>query len=709
MSRDQQVISAGGVLAEFNRAGVLGQADLQIAQTTARLIGATSPTIVLAMALAVRQLRAGSACVDLTTIAADTVAELTDPGLDDEQLHPEVSSLPWPDPTTWITELAGSGQIADATTGANVHPFRLSGNLLYLERWWSHEQAVATALASRAGAEPPAVDTDLLEQTLAELFTGAGLDGEPDLQAQAARTATVHWTSVIAGGPGTGKTTTVAKLLATLNRVSGAPLTVALAAPSGKAATRLEGSVREEAALNQLDLGILPRGITVHRLLGYHGAGGGFTRSAANPLAEDVVVVDEVSMLDLPLFAQLVSSLRPTTRLIMVGDPNQLSSVDAGKVLADLALAARTGSRSSRPISTPAADIGAVPSEPAPDAADSRQTTASRPGSGAPEAGWPGSDAATLTAVEGTGTSSGAAAGPSGAELTRAQAAPTGIVTPQDRTGQHDGERRAAPSPVDVQQRPTVAMVELLRNWRNEGGIARVASHIRAGDADAVMAELRAGGDGDLLWVDQATTGLYVPEDLATTVRNQGAALFEAAQAGEADRALQALDQHRILCAHREGRFGVSVWSRWAFDLLRAALPGYGTGGEWYLGRPILAGINNREIDVSNGDAGVIVATPTGPRLALPTAQQARLLAPSLVDGLSSLYAMTVHKSQGSQFTDVTVVLPPAESALLTRELLYTAVTRAKKKLRILGGEAAIRAAVERGTQRVSGLVDKLI
>lgn len=600
---DQRVISADGILAAFNGAGVLGPAELQVAQTIARLVGIGEPEVVLAVALAVRQLTRGSACVDLALIEHQVRAELTDPSLDVDQAHPEVAELPWPQAEGWIATVAASDAIGDATSASNALPARLHGTLLYLERWWLFESRAAERLTTRLSTDPPRIDEAALTAQLDALFDGDGLaPGEPDLQRRATEVAARNWTSVIAGGPGTGKTTTVAKLLQVLRRIDARPGSIALAAPSGKAASRLEQSVRDEAARLGLDLGPLPRGTTLHRLLGYHGAGQGFTRNAGNPLAQDVVVLDEVSMVDLPLFAQLLEALRPQTRLVMVGDPHQLSSVDAGKVLADLAEAGL------------------------------------RPGT--------------------------------------------------------------------VGDGPD-AIVELLHNWRNTGGIAAVADQIRTGDADGVLATLAAGGE-DLQWIDQSGTGLYVPQDMRDLVLSQGTTLHTAALVGDAEGALAALDQHRILCAHREGRFGVSVWSRWTLDLLRGALPGFGQGGEWYPGRPILATSNNREIDVSNGDTGVIVDTDAGPRLALPSSGSPRLLSPSLVDGLTSLYAMTVHKSQGSQFTEVTVVLPPPESPLLTRELLYTAVTRARSRLRILGSQESIRAAVERGTQRASGLAQRL-
>lgn len=611
MNTVEPVISASGVLAEFNAAGVLLVPDLQLALVIGRLSAIGDPWVVLAGAFAVRQLRQGSVCVDLSTIREEVLAEI-----DDETEREAAEALPWPDVDEWLTRVSTCPMVDDLSrrpsgqqpseqeageTGADPrHPYRLDGSLLYLNRWWHHEQQISDILGMRQLSDPPKVDHDSLQETLDQLFTRERLaEGETDVQRLAASIAAQSWTSVVAGGPGTGKTTTVARLLAALASQSSRPLTIALAAPSGKAAARLEQSVRSEALKLDVPLPTIPSGQTLHSLLGARGLGNGFTRTASNPLPHDVVVLDEASMVDVSMFAALLSALRPTTRLVIVGDPHQLSSVDAGRVLADLAVG--------------------------------------------------------------------------------------GLTT-------------GGPQPVS-------AVVELQRNWRNPGAIHALAQAIRSGDADEAL-DLLSRPDPSLTWVELDGPELAQVPGLADDLVDQGRTLHRAAVQGDAVGALAALDTHRILTAHREGRHGVGGWSRQVRALLNHAIDGYGTGeGEWYPGRPILVTANSREIQVFNGDAGVIVVPPgSGPQLALPGPHGPRLLSPSLVDGLESMYALTVHKSQGSQFSAVTVVLPPATSALLTRELLYTAVTRAIGSVRIIGSAAAVRTAVVHHTRRVSGL-----
>jgi exodeoxyribonuclease V alpha subunit len=614
------VISATGVLARFNVAGVLQVPDVQLAQVICRLCAITEPEVQLAAALAVRQLRQGSVCVDLSTIRDRVMAELADAeGHGDAtsavDRMDEVQALPWPEPAAWVAAVAESQSVGRAEPGHDDprRPYWLAGSLFYLNRWWTHEREIGHALTLRQSAEPPRIDPDGLERALDTLFVRDRLEpGEVDLQRRAASVAARSWTSVVAGGPGTGKTTTIARLLAALASQSERQLTVALSAPSGKAAARLEQSVRSEAAGIALPMPDVPSGQTLHALLGARGLGNGFTRGPGNPLPHDVVVLDEASMVDTAMFSVLLSALRPTARLVIVGDPDQLSSVDAGRVLADVAVSGLTTSSTSQ----------------------------------------------------------------------------------------------------------ESAVVELQRNWRNPGDIHTLAQAIKAGDADAVLGLLHSS-DESITWVEADGPEPTDVPGLVDELVAQGAAMHAAAWAGGATSALAALDGHRILLAHREGRHGVGGWTRQVQQLLRHRIEGYGLAGEWYPGRPILVTANSRDIGVFNGDAGVIVAAPVADgtafggsssgrhpatMLALPTPTGARLISPSLVDGLESMHALTVHKSQGSQFDAVTVVLPPENSPLLTRELLYTAVTRAIHRVRLVGTAEAVRAAVMRNTERVSGL-----
>lgn len=541
-------------LADFLAAGVVDDSDVQVASALMRLGGDDNPDVALAVTLCVQALRTGSVCVDLA------------------------AGQPLPTPPDWVGTVAGSPLVEG--------PLRLRGSLLYLRRYWEDEQLVRRALLERAGL----FDSDL--DGLDEMFPRP----EPDLQRLAVATALLRQCAIIAGGPGTGKTTTVARLLALLHRQG---KSVALAAPTGKAAARLTEAVAE--AMTEADREAVGdvTASTLHRLLGARKGSGRFSHDRSNPLPQDAVIVDETSMVSLPLMARLLEALRLDAQLILVGDPNQLASIDAGAVLGDIVAAAGTAN---------------------PDLA---------------------------------------------ARLAQ-----------------------ACPHETFAVERAAAGVVALERNYRFDGGIARLAAAIRDGNADSVMEELHAGHP-DVEFVDGV-------ESVRADVVTQAGEMARAATSGDVGAALGALNLHRVLCAHREGLFGVAHWD----ELISGWTSRYAVG-PWYPGQPLIVTANDRGAGIYNGDTGVIVSiegelrAAFGPRAVLPL---------SHLDAARTLGAMTIHRSQGSQFDAVTVVIPPADSALLTRELLYTAVTRARSRIRLLGTEDAVRAGVARQVRRASGL-----
>ncbi|MCX6462420.1 MAG: exodeoxyribonuclease V subunit alpha, partial [Pseudonocardiales bacterium] len=420
-----------------------------------------------------------------------------------------------------------------------------------------------------------------------------------------AAVAVLRRVTVLAGGPGTGKTTTVARLIGLLLDLPEPPRRVALAAPTGKAAARLQ-----EAVTGELHARHRPRvaeASTLHRLLGWRPAARAFRHHRGHHLPYDLVVVDETSMVSLTLMARLLDALRPDARLVLVGDPDQLASVEAGAVLGDLAGAA------GRP-------------EPALDAALA-------------ELGLPG-----------------------------------GVVH---------------------------GVVTLGHVWRFGGAIAELARAVQAGDGDAAVAVLRRG-DPDLEFTAEPGPGLR--EDVVGV----GRALAAAGRAGDAAAAVEALDAHRLLCAHRRGPYGVTRWTAEVERWLARAGAGADPAHPWYPGRAVLVTTNDHDAGLWNGDTGVVVATADGPRVAFARGGPPTLYAPSRLPEVTGVHAMTVHRGQGSQFRRVTVLLPPPESPLLTRELLYTAVTRAREGVRVVGSEEAVRAAVARPVGRASGLRHRL-
>ncbi|MGV0678013.1 exodeoxyribonuclease V subunit alpha [Mycolicibacterium fortuitum] len=542
-------------------AEILEPADVQVAQRLSTLSGTTDASVTLALALAVRALRGGSVCVDLRSVAEQT----------------QLPELPWPAVDEWLAAVAASPLLGTPPV------LRLFGDLLYLDRYWLEEQQVCddvlTLVATKPGGSIPDV-TRLFPPGFEE-------------QRAAAKVALSQGLTVLTGGPGTGKTTTVARLLALLAEQAALaghpPLRIALAAPTGKAAARLQEAVQLEVdRLDAVDRDRISglQATTLHRLLGSRpDTSSRFRHHRGNRLPHDVIVVDETSMVSLTMMARLLEAVRPQTRLLLVGDPDQLASVEAGAVLADL--------------------------------------------------------------VDGLGS--------------------RGVAALQ--TSHRFGE-----------------------------SIGALAAAIRAGDASGAVEVLAAGGE-HVEWVssqaDERLREVLVPHALA---------LRQAAVLGDAGTALDILDEHRLLCAHRRGPFGVTQWNRQVQRWLAEAT-GEPSWASWYVGRPILVTANDYGLRLYNGDTGVTVASPDGLRAVVGGSGT---FATGRLTEVETMHAMTIHKSQGSQADEVTVLLPPEDSRLLTRELFYTAVTRAKTRVRVVGSEAEIRAAIARQAVRATGLRKRL-
>lgn len=639
--------AATGVLASFNTAGVLAPSDVHVARRLGWLAGVTDESVLLAAALAVRAPRLGHVCVDLATIAGTASSELEDPV--------DVRMLPWPDPELWSSSVEASAVVKGApvrvdgtAAGASPSPvggklagapLRLEGTVLYLDRYWAAEVQVAAELLARSVAAVAPVDVGVLTAGLARLFPPqAAADAEPDLQRMAAAVAVLRQFAVIAGGPGTGKTTTVARVLALVYEQATAsgsrPPLVALAAPTGKAASRLEEAVHAEAATFPVSAEVRDRllglrGMTLHRLLGRKpGSSSRFRHDRRNRLAHDVVIVDETSMVSLSLMARLVEAVRSDARLVLVGDPEQLASVEAGAVLGDLV-------------------------------------------------------------------------GPAGVGLVMQPAAHKELTTLSGVTV------AASPPPSDTPIGDGI--VTLRRVHRFGGGIADLAAAIQAGDPDATVG-LLAGGDPAVTWlpVDLGAghPGLPLVREAAVEA---GRRVASAARSRDAGAALEALGAFRVLCAHRRGPAGAVTWMEKVRGWLAAEIEDFGAEGEWYAGRPLLVTANDYSLRLFNGDTGVVVVSETG-RLAAAFERAGEIIevSPTRLASVDTVYAMTVHKGQGSQFDAVAVLLPDPDSPILTRELLYTAVTRARERVIVAGTEDSVRTAVGRPIARSSGLGRRL-
>lgn len=608
-------VRASGGLAELNRAGVLTAADIHVAQRLGRLGGEGDERVLLAVALAVRGVRQGSVCVDLA--AAPAIAAADDAGT--EGPDEGAAGWRWPDADAWQAALRASRIVADGTDdtdGPDDRPVRLVDGRVYLDRYWRDEHAVRLAVDARTGEPAGTLDDAALREALARLFPRE----EDDRQRLAAAVAAVSRFTVVTGGPGTGKTTTVARLVAVLQAAAGPGLRVALAAPTGKASARLQEAANEAVAqvraLSSADADRVGRltATTVHRLLGWRpGTSTRFRHDRARRLPHDVVVVDESSMVSLPLMARLLEALRPQARLVLVGDPDQLASVEAGAVLGDLV---------HRPATTD--------------------------------------------------------------ELPRR----LGDLVPAD----------LPPAARDALRN---GVVRLERPHRYGGDLHALAGAIQRADAGAVLEALESSA---VTFV--ATAGDRPSPDevagLRADVAGTGAAVVAAASVGDAQAALDAVDRHRLLLAHRRGPAGVAHWSRQAQEWVEEAA-GH-RPGVWPVGLPLLVARNDRTTGLYNGDVGVVVAVEDGVAVAFRGPDGPRLVRPHRLPAVEPVHAMTVHRAQGSQFARVGVVLPPPSSPLLTRELLYTAVTRAQEHVLLVGTREAVLAAVARPVQRASGL-----
>jgi exodeoxyribonuclease V alpha subunit len=498
---------------------------------------------------------------------------------------------------------------------------------LYLHRDFDHERRLAQRLVRAAAAPAAAVDAAARGQ-LDALF-GAG-SGHADWQKLAAALALRRRLVVVSGGPGTGKTTTVVNLLACL-LTQQPQARIALAAPTGKAAARMSEALRERAA--HLPAALRERlpvqATTVHRLLGAHP--GGFRHDSARPLAIDVLVVDEASMLDLALARRLLDAVPDSARLVLLGDKDQLAAVESGAVFAELSADPTLG----------------------------------------PEC------IAALAALCGL---------------------PAGAIVPA---------APVEPSPLHD------SVVWLSHNFRfgADSAIGRAAEHIRHGRSAELLARLRESADPSVQWLDDGGT---TPSAATLQWLLHGyAPYFEALRRGVGDVAsvTRAFERFRVLCALREGPRGVVAINHWLSEQARAALGGGSLStSPWYPGRPVMVLRNDPLLKLFNGDIGIALPGDNGElQVHFADASGAFRALPVLrLPAHETAYAMTVHKAQGSEFDELMVLLPAQRSRVLTRELLYTALTRARQRIVLAAGAAVVAAAVESPTERQSGLLARL-
>jgi exodeoxyribonuclease V alpha subunit len=608
-------------LKKLKDAQSIASIDYYFAKFIAEQSAAESDLVVLAAALVSYELGRGNVCVDLTEIG-------TPFDLEDANVFADIS-LP-----ASISRLLESLAIGVCTDNK---PMILDGNLLYLNRYWHYQEQVAKSILSRC---VPADNHDQyeLKNSLDRLFAGNDCANKPDWQKVAAALAVRNRFTVISGGPGTGKTTTVARLLAMLVEMAllaNQPLPlIKLVAPTGKAAARLTQSIKNaKLTVNcsaEVRQAITENASTIHRLLGVIPDSPHFRHNAQNPLLIDCLVVDEASMVDLPLMAKLLQSLPDSARVILLGDKDQLASVEAGSVLGDI--------------------CGTTNNEP-------QQLT----------------------------------------------------YSPQV------SEWLSVLCDFDVidSGRETVAVADSVVNLQHSyrfdqhSGIGVLANAVNRGDVDACWQALDAGYE-DLHYY-RASRENY-QQIIAEAVTAYADFLQRVARQEPPLDILRAFDRFRLLCVLKEGGYGVYHLN----EQIEQALRREGlidSARSWYPGRPVMITQNDYSLGLFNGDVGVALFDESIQQLQVNFIMPdgtVRRVSPGRLPVHETVYAMTVHKSQGSEFDAVLLVLPENMNPVLSRELLYTGITRARKRFFLYANDNVMAKSVVTPTRRVSGLRARL-
>ncbi|MCF4994274.1 exodeoxyribonuclease V subunit alpha [Pseudomonas syringae] len=631
------------------------------------------PLVLLAAALTSHQLGHGHVCLDLyeTLKAPDFALSLPPEG--DEQVGPLLlpsQLLEALDGERWCKALSISPLVAlseDESESAQQRPLVLSGKRLYLRRYWAYERRIDDALRQRlAEQEIPAAD---LSQRLDGLFGASQDNAVTDWQKLACALATRSGFSIVTGGPGTGKTTTVVRLLALLQAPAveaGQPLRIRLAAPTGKAAARLTESISQQ--VQSLDVAesvrerIPTEVTTVHRLLGSRPGTRHFRHHAGNRLPLDVLVVDEASMIDLEMMANLLDALPPRARLVLLGDKDQLASVEAGAVLGDLCRDAEAGWYSPQ----------------------TRQWLESVSGESLQDSGL----------REDT-------------EGTHPLAQQVVMLRHSRRFGEDSGIGQLA-------RRVNQQLPDQARQLLTEGHYRDVYSRKLSGEQDRKLETLLLDGHSD---------GPHGYRHYLSVLRDKrpapGTLLEHSDWLDWARNVLQAFDTFQLLCAVRKGPWGVEGLNQRITDaLLKARL--IENDQQWYEGRPVLMTRNDYGLGLMNGDIGIALKLPERDgvegkavlRVAFPRNDGkggVRFVLPSRLNDVETVYAMTVHKSQGSEFAHTALILPDALNPVLTKELIYTGITRAKHWFTLIEPRVGVfEEAVQRKVKRLSGLMLEL-
>ncbi|HVN22810.1 MAG TPA: exodeoxyribonuclease V subunit alpha [Syntrophorhabdales bacterium] len=605
----------------YQRTEHAGVLDLHFADWMVRLSAGVSADVLedlrLAAVLASNAVGKGNVCVALADWAAEPIGSRDALG---------THSTHYPNLAKWVKSLSTTPVVGRA---GEFKPLILDRSYrLYLHRYWDYEGELASALRAKARSPKRSINDGLMEDSLRRLFPDKQGE-ELNWQRIAALAAMQNGLTIISGGPGTGKTFTMARILALMvEHAHGQRPAIALAAPTGKAAAKLRAVIQESKAgidcSNDVKARIPEETSTLHRLLGARGRAS-FRFNKDNPLPYDVVVVDEASMVDLPLMANLASALKEDGRLILLGDKEQLASVEPGAVFGDICEAAGANTFS---------------------AAFRKQVRRF---------------------------------------ITHGLPANEQNITPLAGSA-----------------------VMLARNYRFGGrsGIGVLSDLIKTGEGRAALELLKGATFKDISW-REVPSAERLAHALEQSVLKYHSGYLRADEPAEA---FALFSRFHMLCALREGPYGVTAINRTIQEL--AARRGLmRRQGRWYRGQPLMITANDYRLNLFNGDVGIILQDPetASLRVFFPTEKSAfKKVLPGRLTAYEAAHASTVHKSQGSEFDHVLLLLPDRHSEVVSRELVYTAVTRARDRVDIWGSEEAFIAAVARRTHRVSGLTDRL-
>jgi len=593
---------------------VIHPIDLELSRFLKERHPETSENVLLAGCLVSHLYQQGHVCLPLDEYAGTLL-------FDDNRAE---SGLKAPDLNSWRSALLECPAVGKP---GEYKPLILDdSDRLYMHKLWHYERTLAGDLMNRSSKRDENINERLLKDGLNRLF--AKSSQRPDWQQVAAATSVRKYLSIISGGPGTGKTSTVVRVLALIieqyfDREEKPH--IALAAPTGKAAARLQDSIAK--AKESLDVSdetreaIPEKALTLHQLLGASRYSSQFKHDAENPVPYDLVIVDEASMVDQALMSKMAEALHDDARLILLGDKDQLASVEAGSVLGDICDVER--------------------------------------------------NQYSIDYVEWLNSIS--------------------LDIPDEFM-------------VEEPNTLTDNITLLTKSYRfsSDSGIARMSEQVNKGEVDETITLLESDDIEDIRFQNIDDTS-----QLKSFLEKKLPAYFQAIlDTDHPHQAIKKFNQLGIIAAHRRGPWGIEHLNKLAEQILQAKslIPKY---NEWYPGKPVIIDTNDYTLKLYNGDIGLCLPDHNGDlKVYFESEGEVRSIAPSRLPNYNTAYALTVHKSQGSEFNEVVTVLPRTVSKVVNRELLYTAITRARNKIIIVGKRQILKKGIQRKVRRSSGLRD---